>query len=122
MNKASEIWEKTIPYIKDNVSAVGFKTAFEKVRPAYIEGDTFYLYTDNKLYNSGGVFPLLCLPVRIYPPAMVKKRPAPLRRKKTPLCRAYLRKKRGAGYSKAYRKHTFPNLRPRLCAHFCNGG
>ena len=51
MNKASEIWKETIPYIKDNVSAVGFKTAFEKVRPAYIEGDTFYLYTDNKLYK-----------------------------------------------------------------------
>ena len=30
MNKASEIWAEALPYIKENVSDVGFKTAFEK--------------------------------------------------------------------------------------------
>lgn len=51
MNKVSEIWEQALPYIKENVSAVGFKTAFEKVKPEYIENDTIYLSTSDKLYK-----------------------------------------------------------------------
>lgn len=51
MNKASEIWEKAIPYIRENVSDVGFKTGFEKITPEYIEEDTLYLSTTNKLYK-----------------------------------------------------------------------
>jgi len=51
MNKASEVWAEAIPYIKENISDVGFKTAFEKIKPEYIEGNTFYLSTTNDLYK-----------------------------------------------------------------------
>ena len=51
MNKVSEIWGQALPYIKENVSAVGFKTAFEKVKPEYIQDDTIYLSTSDKLYK-----------------------------------------------------------------------
>ena len=51
MNKAPEIWELALPYIKENVSETGFKTTFEKLTPAYIEDDTIFLSTTNKLYK-----------------------------------------------------------------------
>lgn len=52
MNKASEIWAEALPYIKENVSEVGFKTAFEKLNPEYIENGTFYLSTTNDVYKN----------------------------------------------------------------------
>lgn len=51
MNKASEIWTNALPYIKENISDVSFKTAFEKLNPEYIENGTFYFSTINKLYK-----------------------------------------------------------------------
>lgn len=51
MNKASEIWTKALPYIKEKLSDVSFKTTFEKLNPEYIENDTFYISTTNKLYR-----------------------------------------------------------------------
>ena len=51
MNKASEIWEQTIPYIKKIISPVAYKTTFEKLKPEYIEDDTLYLSTTDKLFK-----------------------------------------------------------------------
>ncbi len=51
MKNASEIWELSIPYIKEKVSETGFNTVFEKLKPEYIEDDIFYLSTTNKLYK-----------------------------------------------------------------------
>ena len=51
MNSASEIWDKTTPIIKKLISPVAYKTTFEKLKPAYIEGDTFYITTTDKLFK-----------------------------------------------------------------------
>ena len=51
MNKASEIWTKAIPYIKENIGDTSFKTTFEQLNPEYIEDGSFYLSTSHKLYK-----------------------------------------------------------------------
>ena len=51
MNKASEIWTKAIPYIKETIMDVSFETAFKKLNPEYIENGTFYFSVPNKFYK-----------------------------------------------------------------------
>ena len=51
MNKASEIWTKAIPYIKEKIMDVSFETAFKKLNPEYIENGTFYFSVPNKFYK-----------------------------------------------------------------------
>ena len=51
MNKASEIWTKAIPYIKEKIMDVSFETAFKKLNPEYIENGIFYFSVPNKFYK-----------------------------------------------------------------------
>ncbi len=51
MNKASEIWTKAIPYIREEVMDVSYETAFKKLTPEYIENGTFYLSAPDKFYK-----------------------------------------------------------------------
>ncbi len=51
MNKASEIWTKAIPYVKEKIMDVSYETAFKKLNPEYIEDGTFYFSVPNKFYK-----------------------------------------------------------------------
>ncbi len=51
MNKASEIWTKAIPYVKEKIMDVSYETAFKKLNPEYIENGTFYFSVPNKFYK-----------------------------------------------------------------------
>lgn len=70
MNKASEIWTKAIPYIRENILDVVYETTFKKLNPEYIENGTFYFSTPNKLYKD--MFVTMALYIKLTKEALNK--------------------------------------------------